>query len=172
MTGRFFYPKNALRGDYLRAVTGIVLCLVPVIVGIDNAITSSVLSAIAAIFALFGVRTFLRNVCPLEVSDEGIRVVGPGGRGFTWSELSGLSLVYFSTWRSRDNGWMELRLEGGGNRLRMESSLEGFEKVACRAATEASSRGISMTETTRRNLNALGAPAVLPAGAALRGNEG
>lgn len=159
MNRRFFYPVIALRGDYVRAVTGVVLCSVPLAVGVDNVVTMTVLLAIAAVFALFGLRTLMRNLRQIEISEEGIRVVGPGGRGFAWSELTGLSLAYFSTWRSRGNGWMELRLDGGGHRLRVESNLDGFETVARRAAAEASTRGIEMNDATLRNLNALGASA-------------
>ena len=156
----YSYPANALRGDYFRAVTGVAVCAAPLVVGIDNRVTMAVLLTIAALFALFGVRTLLRNLRQVEVSDRGIRTVGPGGKGIAWSELTGLSVAYFSTWRSRGNGWMELRLDGAGNRLRLESSLDGFEDLARLAATKAASRGIQLNEATVRNLDALGARVV------------
>lgn len=161
MSRTYTYPTIALRGDYFRAATGVILCAVPLAVGVDNPVTAAVLAGIAALFATFGVRTLLRNLRQVEVSEHGIRVVGPGGKDIAWSELSGLSVAYFSTWRSRGNGWMELRLDGAGNRLRLESNLEGFETVARHAAAEAASRGIEMNDATLRNLSTLGA-AVTP----------
>ena len=152
MSQMYSYPANALRGDYFRAVTGVAVCAAPLVVGIDNRVTMAVLLTIAALFALFGVRTLLRNLRQVEVSDRGIRTVGPGGKGIAWSELTGLSVAYFSTWRSRGNGWMELRLDGG--------YLDKRLPVIVLAATKAASRGIQLNEATVRNLDALGARVV------------
>ena len=51
---------------------------------------------------------------------------------------------------------MQLRLAGGGERLRIDSSLEGFGDIVVRAARIARENGIEMAPTTEENLRSLG----------------
>ena len=51
---------------------------------------------------------------------------------------------------------MQLILGGAGKRLKIESTLEGFEQVVALAARQAGARRLELSPTTVENLRALG----------------
>ena len=114
------------------------------------------LGALAALFAVYGVRTVLRHRTWLGVSEDGITVHGLLRRQLPWDELTRCTLGYYSTRRNRDRGWMQLTLKAGRRSLRIESQIEAFDRIVLRAARAASARGIDLDNTTRENLRALG----------------
>jgi hypothetical protein len=150
------YPASALRGDYIRAIVGAALCFLPLAAGQGNTIAVVILLALGATFVLFGVRTWMRQVMRVTVSEDEIRISGSRAVHLSWTDISELSLSYFSTWRNRDRGWMQLKLRGDGRPVRIESSLSGFEDIVRRAVVAASARGLELNAGTVRNLSALG----------------
>lgn len=150
------YPMSALRGDYFRAVTGMAIGLTPLAIGVRGVVPVSLLAAITALFFVFGLRTAIRHLRRVSVSDDGIAVSGPGGARVGWNEISGMSLAYFSTWRAQDKGWMQLRLEGRRGKMRLESTLDGFEEISRLAANAAQRNGVAFSGATVQNLGAMG----------------
>ena len=69
---------------------------------------------------------------------EAIRGSGLGTQELPWSKLDQLKLRYYGTRRQKKReaggGFMQLTLKGGGTSLTLESSIEGFEYIAWRAA--------------------------------------
>ena len=68
-------------GDYLRAAAG----LVPIAADFRDRVgrrrgRGACSAALRAIFGVFGVRTALRHGTSLEMSDTGLRAVGPAAR--------------------------------------------------------------------------------------------
>lgn len=156
------YPASALARDYLRAAAGSILGVMPIALAQPIPIIQYVLAAIAALFALFGIRTLVRQMSRVEVTDAGIRTVGPLGRAIAWDELESVELHYYSTRRDRRGGWLQLKLRGGGGRrLAYDSSLGDFVAVARRAAREAQARGRAIEPATLDNLETLGADGAL-----------
>jgi hypothetical protein len=51
---------------------------------------------------------------------------------------------------------MQLVLGGAGKRLKIESTLEGFEQVVALAARQAGARRLELSPTTLENLRTLG----------------
>lgn len=153
---RHRYARRELNGDLLRAGAGIALCAVPLAFADVGTTGLYVLAAPAALFAVFGARTLRNRRVVIEVDENGIgNGRRPGGR-IAWSELDTIKLSYFSTRRDRENGWMQLKLSGGGERLAITSALDGFETV-CRAAWRAARAGeIEISDATARNFAALG----------------
>ncbi len=73
-----------------------------------------------------------------------------------WHGLSGLKLRFYSTQRSREQGWLQMTLIAGDATLRIDSTLEDFDTVARRAADAARANGVALEPTTIGNLDALG----------------
>lgn len=153
---RHVYPGSAMIGDYARAAAGLtpaaaILAFSPV-----GAVAAGILGGFAALFALFGVRTALRHMTGVEISETGLSTSGPLGATIPWAELDGVKLTYYSTRRDRRDGWMQLELRGGGSVVRLDSRIEGFDTIVERAALAAAARGVELNAATAANLEALG----------------
>jgi hypothetical protein len=155
-TTRHRYPASAMVGDYLRAAAGLApagALLVTVAVG---PVPAAVLGAFAAVFAIFGLRTLLRHGTSIEMTDTELRAHGLWPRTLCWTELDRMKLAYYSTRRDRKSGWMQLELGAGGQRVGLDSRLDGFDRIVRRAAAAAIARGVALSEATSANLEALG----------------
>jgi hypothetical protein len=150
------YPTSAMIGDYARAAaglvpTGLLFATVPV-----GAVPGAILGSFAAVFAVFGLRTALRHRTSLEMTETELRARGAWNSTIPWAELDRMKLAYYSTSRDRKSGWMQLEIGAGGRRLRLDSRIDGFDRVVRRAAAAAAARGIELNEATVANLESLG----------------
>ena len=153
---RHVYPASAMVGDYLRAAAGVVpagLLFATVPVG---TVAAAVLGSFAALFAVFGLRTVVRHATSLAMSDTELRAEGAWRCTIPWAELDRMKLAYYATSRDRRGGWMQLELGAGRARVRLDSRIDGFERLVSRAAEVAATRGIALSEATATNLQALG----------------
>ena len=121
------YPNSAMAGDYLRAAaglvpTGILLATVPV-----SSTAAIVLGGFAAIFAVFGARTFVRHGTQIEMTGTELRTIGVRRQVIPWTELDRVRLAYYSTRKDRHGGWMQLELGAGRVRVRLDSRIDGFD---------------------------------------------
>lgn len=152
----FRYPPRALVGDYLRAALGVLLTAGPLLFVPATPVSMALLGGLACLFALFGVKTWFRQATVIELTADGIAARGPMGSAVTWRDLGLLKLGYYTTRRDRQGGWMQLTLASGGRRLRLDSALEGFERIVRLAADHAIARDLPLSSATRSNLLALG----------------
>lgn len=150
------YPLSKIGADYLRSAIGAILCLLPLAFGTPLKGGVWLLVLLASMFVLFAVRTFARQITRVWVSDEGIAVSGFIKQILRWEMLSEVTLSYYSTFRGRGQGWMQLRLRGDGQTLRLESSLEGFDQVARYAVDAARRNGLALQPSTVKNFSAMG----------------
>ena len=155
-TTRHVYPAAAMVGDYLRAAaglvpTGVVFATEPV-----GTVAATVLGGFAAVFGIFGLRTVLRHRTSLEMTDTELRAYGAWRGTISWAELDRMKLTYYSTRRDRRAGWMQLELRAGGTKVRLDSRIDGFDRLVQRAAEVAATHSVEMNETTLDNLQALG----------------
>jgi hypothetical protein len=153
---RHVYPASAMVGDYLRAAAGVVpagvlFATVPV-----GTVVAAVLGGFAALFAVFGLRTVVRHATRLEMSDTELRAAGAWCCAIPWAQLDRMKLAYYATSRDRRGGWMQLELGAGRARVRLDSRIDGFDRLVSRAAEVAATRGIALSEATAANLQALG----------------
>jgi hypothetical protein len=155
MTDSFVYPRAALLGDYARAATGLVFAALALALPLHWVVATG-FGLAAALLAGFGIRTAIRQQSRIELSDEGIALRGPIERTIAWTALDGFALRYFSMRRDRKQGWMELRLRGGGRRLGIESQIQGFDEIVQRAANAAGARKLPLDTATETNLAAMG----------------
>jgi hypothetical protein len=150
------YPFSTLIGDYIRAAAGLVLTAGPILFTPPSSTIGYILGGLAILFFAYGLRTFIRHRTVLEVSAMGIRAVGPMKTTIRWADLEDVDLRYYSTNRDRTGGWMQLGLKGNGRTLSTDSSLSDFRTLVQHVVNGAQAHGLTLTQTTRANLDALG----------------
>ncbi len=156
------YAPRALAGDYARAGIGLAVTGGPLVLLQPATGVAVVLGALAAVFALFALRTAMRQFTVVEVTPDAIRAHGLAGKSLAWDEIERVRLDYYTTRRESGSGWMQLKLGGEGGQIRIDSTVGDFNRIA--AAVAAATPGAAMTETTRGNFQALGIAAPEPEG--------
>lgn len=153
---RLAYPPSALLADYLRAAAGLLPIAAILAMARPGIAPAAVLAGLAALFLVFGIRTALRQVTRVDLSDAQVRVSGPRAATIAWPELDRLKLAYYSTRRDRGSGWLQLELRAGHSALRLDSRIDGFDVLVERAARAAAARDLLLDPATAANLRALG----------------
>ena len=138
---RHRYPMQSLYADYGRAAVGIAITTVPMVMADISGIAGTIIGLLAAVFIVYGARTAFRQLTVYEVSDQGLRAIGPLGRAIAWGDLTDVQLRYYSTRRDSENGWMQLKVFSAHGNLSLDSTLEGFEELILRAVQVAETRG-------------------------------
>ncbi len=150
------YRLDALLPDYARAGAGAALTIGPVALVQLSSIMAVVLGGLGLLFVAYGARTLWRQAASFTLDDTGLSVAGPFARRIAWEDLQGVSVRYYSTRRDRSEGWMHLTVrDRQRRRIGLDSSLEGFARIATAAARAATRAGIDLDDTTRSNLAAL-----------------
>lgn len=151
------YPPGPIVADYVRGGVGLALTLAPLAALDVHPALFWVLAAMAALFAVFLFRTAERHAARVTFDDVALTVAGPRPRRIAWAEIADLRIAYYSTRRDRQQGWMQMTVRSAdGAAASIESSLDGFERLAARAADAARARGLPLAETTLENLAAIG----------------
>jgi hypothetical protein len=151
------YPRNALLADYARSAAGVALTGVPMLAADLSLVPGAIVGGLALLFLGYGLRTAVRQFSAVDVSEIGIRTLGPLGSQIPWDELADIQLRFYSTRRSSPAGWMHLKVAGRSGKVAMDSSIEGFEAVVAEVAAAAQRQRLELSETTRENLDNLGA---------------
>jgi hypothetical protein len=164
LVARHTYPTAAMIGDYLRAAAGLVpsgllLATVPM-----NPFFAVVIAGLAMLFGTFGARTLVRHGTRIEADEDGLRAVGLWHARIDWAALDRFRLAYYSPRRDRSAGWMQLDLGAGRARLRIDSRLDGFDRLVRQAVVAAAARGLDLNEATAANVAALGIRVPEPGG--------
>ena len=156
MTGQYHYSFGSLVGDYIRAFAGIALAATPLLVVSAGPLVNSVLSILILLFSIFAVRTVLRHVSAIELSEADIASDGLITKRIAWNEVKSVQLSYFSTWRDKSKGWMQLKIRGSKVTMRIDSDLNGFDAVAAAVAECAARNDVAMNDITIGNFGAMG----------------
>ena len=154
-----FYPAGSLRGDYLRAFAGAAFCGLPFLVTPVHAVAAVILGGLTALFAVHGMRSWLRTMETVVMDDTGLTAGVLYRRHVTWQELDRVKLRYFSTRRDRSGGWMQLVLRSKGVRVGIDSEIEGFIEICRNARDAAHANDLGLSETTIRNFLSIGVDA-------------
>jgi hypothetical protein len=149
------YDRQALAVDYGRG--GVGLLLTGGLLALSPSLPLTIVFAgLTALFAVFTLRTARRHRARLELDSEGITLHPTSSGPLPWHDIDVVRLRYYSTRRSRDKGWMTLRLGAGRRRIEVDSSLEGFDDVVARVAQLVRARDIPIDPATRANFQASG----------------
>lgn len=147
-------------GDYLRSGGGLVFALIALALVPFPGTPGWLLIGLVALCLGLAARAALRQLTVIEVTDETLRRGYPhlplGGTTLRWDGLDVLRLKFFPTGRDRSKGWMQLVMRGGGARIAVDSTVDGFDTVAEAAVRAAEDRGLALGITTLENLAALG----------------
>lgn len=156
------YPVAALRGDYIRAGLGLILCLGPALAVPLSTPADALLLPAAALFLGFGLHTWQRQRSRVVVDEQGISIFRRSRASLGWRQVRSVRLSYFSTRADRREGWMQLTLKGhdpqrrtGWRTIRIDSALDDFEQVARYAAAAVRANGLTVSPATRANFGAL-----------------
>jgi hypothetical protein len=159
----FRYAFNDLRGDYIRAGIGLVLTLGPAASVPFGSGAHYVLLPAAALFLIFGWRTWQRQKTRVVIDLQGISLFSRRRVSLPWKNIQEVRLSYYSLKADRSGGWMQLMLKGRDPQqrdsvraIRLDSTLSGFEQVVRRAAEAAAANDLDLTPATRVNFEALG----------------
>ena len=153
---RHAYPPSALVGDYLRAAAGFFPTIAALAIGPTGTVGGTMLGGFAALFAVFGIRTALRQCTSIEVTETALEASGLLQVSIWWNKLDCMKLSYYSTRRDGRGGWMQLKLRAGGSTLRVDSRIQGFSELVLASAKAAGMRGLPLDPATSANLQTLG----------------
>jgi len=167
---RFSYPLHNLLADYLRAMAGLAFCLGLLLFTGPVSVIFAVLLGLCLLFAWLVLHSLWRQQTVIVLDGTGIRQSGrwlamPRG-GVAWDDLEEVRLRYYSTRRDRSQGWFQATIQGrrpledgavrvGGGRVRVDSDLDGFDRLMKAVLNEAMARGLALDAATLANAEKL-----------------
>jgi hypothetical protein len=149
------YPLSQILADYFLGGSGTAMSGALVALAPRSIFVLIAFGGLTGLFLLFTIRTAIRQRLRIAADADGIRLTGGWVRSLRWDEVEAVRLRYYSTRRSRKGGWMTLTLRGRGQRVSVDSHLDGFEALARRAAEAAHERNLALDPATQSNFGAL-----------------
>jgi hypothetical protein len=98
------YPLSALIWDYIRGVSGMVLCFVILVTNDWQNQLVWLFAGLTILFAIYTMQTLAKHLARIRVSEEGIECGAFRKRRIRWVDLGELALRYYPTSRSRKKG--------------------------------------------------------------------
>lgn len=154
-TQEYRYPLRALLRDYLGAVIGLTVFGAPALFVKLSSVMVAITGGLGLLFAVFALRTFIRQRSRILVDERGIRVVGPASQQVAWKDVESVRLRFYSTWRDRTSGWMQLAVKGKGTAIRVDQAIDGFQQLARTTFAMTMREGITPDAATIQNAEAL-----------------
>ena len=151
----FRYPPARLMGDYLRSTVGLALTGLPATQLPAHGVGFWIVLVFALLFVGLGTHTFRRQITRIVMTDEKIESF-PGEGVIEWKNLREVKLSYFSTRTDRKNGWMQLTINTGNRKLRMDSRIDDFHVIASKVLEHSGDSNVVLSETSKSNFEALG----------------
>ncbi len=152
------YPASYFWKSYGRAGAGIAFSGLIWLLLPSSIYVSIGCSIFLLVFVVFGLQVVLRHASVVELGRDTIVVRGPRTVEVAWSALRSVDLSYFSTRRDGEGGWMQLRLDGAGGTIRIDSDLERFADVVTVALQQGAILGLDVSLRTRQNAELLIGP--------------
>jgi hypothetical protein len=150
------YLPQKLLPDYLRGAAGLAICAGLCALAPNVTAVLVIFGGLGLLFGLFMLQTAQKQMLTLKMTEDGIGKGSNSAGAKAWRELQALRLRYYALRRNKPGGWMALRLDFPGQRLGIDSGIEGFEEIVARAARAARDRRLQLDDTTRANLAAIG----------------
>ena len=151
----FRYSAASLMGDYIRSSIGLVVTTLPASQLQSDNISFWLLSVFALLFVSLAAHTIWRHTTRIVMTDEKIESF-PRGNAIEWKNVREVKLSYFSTRADRKNGWMQLTINSGDRKLRMDSSIDNFQTIVSGVLDQIRYSEVLLSETTNANFDALG----------------
>ena len=148
------YPRRAAYVAAMRSVAGCVMALA-LWYFTSNLVFTVISVAVLLVFIGYGVVAVGRATSVLTLDDGGIGVEGWRSVHLPFSELTAIRLGYYTTRRDGERGWMELVVRAKGQRLVVESEIDGFRQIAEALYTTANDQGLTLSDVSERNFSVL-----------------
>ena len=145
------YPRWHSGLEFAQGALAVGLCTWLLIVFEPGYIFGAVLLLLLLGFAWFAYRAFRRWRFRAELRGDRI-MSSDGSCVIDLSELTELSLAYYSTRRDGRSGWYRLKLKSSGERFEAESKMIGFDTLVETAARNAIRNDVPFDEASRDNL--------------------
>jgi hypothetical protein len=155
-----YAPRTLLR-DYFGAVIGLTVFGAPALFVQLSSVMVLLLGGLGLLFAVFALRTFIRQRSRFLLDEVGIRVAGPFRQQVAWKDVGEVRLRFYSTWRDRTSGWMQLGVKGKGTAIRIDQAIDGFEQIARTTFVMARKHGITLDAATMQNAGTI-VPDLMP----------
>jgi len=155
MSTRHLYPLGKLYHDYGRAGLGLALAI-PALSLEPGPYFGVMLAAVIALCLVSLARTWniQRTVVMLDADQLVVRAMDT--KIIEWKDLSGVNLAFFSLKGDKTDGWMQLTLEAGEKKVKIDSRIEDFIAIVRQTARVIGENKLAINGLTRANLHALG----------------
>jgi len=153
--GLLQYPNGTFWGDCVRGLAGLALVALLFVLGPLGIFLNLVLASLAGLFLLFICRAWFRARCVYDFNDERLTRTFDG-RHIRWSNLSDLSLAYYTTRQDGQAGWLELKLVAATGVIKVDSRLTGFNTLLQRALRAARDNHLQLSPVTCNNAGSFG----------------
>lgn len=150
----FRYCSGTLWAESLKALAGAAVCGAVALSLPFSWFPAGLIGLLGIAFAWYGARVASRTRMRILLSAEGLQEL-PSGRLLPWCEVLGLQLVYYSTRRDREDGWMELTLRTQARTWRVDSRLDDFHEFVRFVLRRTNQNQFKLDSTTAHNLKAL-----------------
>jgi hypothetical protein len=150
------YPRGGLMADGARAAIGLLLTAPPLLFVDMLWPIALVFAALAIVFACFGARTLCRALSRYALNETALAASGCHRGEIRWDALTALRLRHFRPRRKPADGWIEMRLAAGRQKMLIESKLDGFDAIARAAVVAARKRGLTLDTRSEDALVSLG----------------
>lgn len=149
------YRTAASMKDYFGAVIGLTVFGAPALFVQLSSVMFLLLGGLGLLFAVFALRTLIRQRSRFLIDETGIRVTGPIRKQVAWKDVEEVRLRFYSTWRDRKSGWMQLGVKGKGAAIRIDQAIDGFGQIARITFAMAAKEGVTLDAATMQNAEAL-----------------
>lgn len=151
------YAPGALRWELAKGATGSVGGLA-ILLGLSPSLWIGVPVGIATIlFGAYALQQVRRRGIEFEVTEERTLVRERGKvRAIPWGRLEAVKLKFYAFGRKAEQGTLVLTLEGGGEKIKLDSAADQFPTALYYAAQMARTRELALDPTTLTNLQQLG----------------
>jgi hypothetical protein len=150
------YRRSSMLLDGARAAFGMAVTLGPAAVLDVARPLAFALIALGLIFLAFAIDLAMRSFSAIELSKDGLCRSGPLPRRFAWADLTSIRLAHYGAPRPSSAGWYQLTIKGSNGALKIDSTIDGFERILAAAVRASEAGGRALDPATSENLKVFG----------------
>jgi hypothetical protein len=151
------YAPDTLRWEAIKSGVGVAVCL-GIIFGLNPSMWIAVpVGIVGLMFAYYGAQQLRRGGVTIEVNEEAAtRIHGVRRTTIHWEKLETFRLHFYAFGRKAQEGTLEVRLAAGGEKIKVDSTIDHFPTLLVHASRVARAQNLTLDPTTVANLDQLG----------------
>ena len=151
------YEKSAIVQELVKSGVGAAFCLMILLTLNPSPYLGWPFAGIGLLFLAYFFNQARMIRLRLHISETAVEIISGNQRQvLCWEDMTLFQLNYYPHGRKAESGNLVLTLEGGGVRLKVESTLDHFPTLLQAASRKARERELEMTPPTVSNLEQLG----------------